>query len=73
MLSVTLEMTSEIQWAGYGALLAAIGLILIWQGSGKISATISCVQTDLIKVPRTKKFLCFFRYLCLGERSPGLR
>ena len=25
-------MISEIQWAGYGALLAAVGLILIWQG-----------------------------------------
>ena len=25
-------MISQIQWAGYGALLAAVGLILIWQG-----------------------------------------
>jgi hypothetical protein len=25
-------MISQIQWAGYGAVLAAIGLILIWQG-----------------------------------------
>jgi hypothetical protein len=24
-------MINEIQWAGYGAVLAAIGLILIWQ------------------------------------------
>ena len=22
----------QLQWAGYGALLAAVGLILIWQG-----------------------------------------
>ncbi len=25
-------MINQIQWAGYGAALAAIGLILIWQG-----------------------------------------
>jgi hypothetical protein len=25
-------MISQIQWAGYGAALAAVGLILIWQG-----------------------------------------
>jgi hypothetical protein len=25
-------MISQIQWAGYGAALAALGLILIWQG-----------------------------------------
>jgi hypothetical protein len=25
-------MVSQIQWAGYGAALAALGLILIWQG-----------------------------------------
>jgi uncharacterized membrane protein len=25
-------MISQIQWAGYGAALAAFGLILIWQG-----------------------------------------
>jgi hypothetical protein len=25
-------MISQIQWAGYGAVLAAVGLILIWQG-----------------------------------------
>jgi hypothetical protein len=25
-------MINQIQWAGYGATLAAIGLILIWQG-----------------------------------------
>ena len=25
-------MISQIQWAGYGAALAVIGLILIWQG-----------------------------------------
>ena len=25
-------MINQLQWAGYGALLAAIGLILIWQG-----------------------------------------
>ena len=24
-------MINELQWAGYGALLAALGLILIWQ------------------------------------------
>jgi hypothetical protein len=24
-------MINEIQWAGYGAVLAAVGLILIWQ------------------------------------------
>jgi hypothetical protein len=24
-------MTRQIQWAGYGAVLAALGLILIWQ------------------------------------------
>jgi uncharacterized membrane protein len=26
-------MISQIQWAGYGAALAALGLILIWQGN----------------------------------------
>jgi hypothetical protein len=26
-------MINQLQWAGYGALLAAVGLILIWQGS----------------------------------------
>jgi uncharacterized membrane protein len=26
-------MISQIQWAGYGAALAAVGLILIWQGN----------------------------------------
>jgi hypothetical protein len=26
-------MISQIQWAGYGAALAALGLILIWQGT----------------------------------------
>jgi hypothetical protein len=25
-------MINQIQWAGYGAALAALGLILIWQG-----------------------------------------
>jgi uncharacterized membrane protein len=25
-------MISQIQWAGYGAVLGAVGLILIWQG-----------------------------------------
>ncbi|MEA2917429.1 MAG: hypothetical protein QOJ15_9510 [Bradyrhizobium sp.] len=25
-------MIRQIQWAGYGAMLAAVGLILIWQG-----------------------------------------
>ncbi len=25
-------MISQIQWAGYGAALAAFGLVLIWQG-----------------------------------------
>jgi hypothetical protein len=25
-------MIRQIQWAGYGAMLAALGLILIWQG-----------------------------------------
>jgi uncharacterized membrane protein len=25
-------MIRQIQWAGYGAVLAAVGLILIWQG-----------------------------------------
>jgi hypothetical protein len=25
-------MINQIQWAGYGAVLAAVGLILIWQG-----------------------------------------
>jgi hypothetical protein len=25
-------MINQIQWAGYGAILAAVGLILIWQG-----------------------------------------
>jgi hypothetical protein len=25
-------MINQIQWAGYGAVLAAIGLVLIWQG-----------------------------------------
>ncbi len=26
-------MISQIQWAGYGAALAALGLVLIWQGN----------------------------------------
>src|SRR6185312_9824157 len=26
-------MVNQLQWAGYGALLGAIGLILIWQGN----------------------------------------
>jgi len=26
-------MINQLQWAGYGALLGAIGLILIWQGN----------------------------------------
>ena len=26
-------MINQLQWAGYGALLAAVGLILIWQGN----------------------------------------
>jgi hypothetical protein len=25
-------MIGQLQWAGYGATLAAVGLILIWQG-----------------------------------------
>ena len=25
-------MINQLQWAGYGAVLAAVGLILIWQG-----------------------------------------
>ena len=25
-------MIKQIQWAGYGAVLAALGLVLIWQG-----------------------------------------
>ena len=25
-------MISQLQWAGYGAVLGAVGLILIWQG-----------------------------------------
>ena len=28
-------MINELQWAGYGALLGAVGLILIWQGSSQ--------------------------------------
>ena len=27
-------MINEIQWAGYGAVLGAVGLILIWQSQG---------------------------------------
>jgi hypothetical protein len=27
-------MINEIQWAGYGAALGAVGLILIWQSQG---------------------------------------
>lgn len=27
-------MINEIQWAGYGAALAAVGLIFIWQSQG---------------------------------------
>ena len=27
-------MINQLQWAGYGALLGAVGLILIWQGKG---------------------------------------
>jgi hypothetical protein len=26
-------MINQLQWAGYGAMLGAIGLILIWQGN----------------------------------------
>ena len=26
-------MINQLQWAGYGALLGAVGLILIWQGN----------------------------------------
>ena len=26
-------MINQLQWAGYGAALAALGLVLIWQGS----------------------------------------
>ena len=26
-------MINELQWAGYGAVLGAVGLILIWQGN----------------------------------------
>jgi hypothetical protein len=26
-------MVNQLQWAGYGATLAAVGLVLIWQGS----------------------------------------
>jgi hypothetical protein len=26
-------MINQLQWAGYGALLGAIGLIMIWQGN----------------------------------------
>ena len=26
-------MIDQLQWAGYGALLGAIGLVLIWQGN----------------------------------------
>jgi hypothetical protein len=26
-------MVNQLQWAGYGALLGAVGLILIWQGN----------------------------------------
>ena len=26
-------MISQLQWAGYGAVLSAVGLILIWQGN----------------------------------------
>ena len=26
-------MINQLQWAGYGAVLAAVGLILIWQGN----------------------------------------
>ena len=28
------SMIGQIQWAGYGATSAAVGLILIWQGQG---------------------------------------
>jgi hypothetical protein len=28
-------MVNQIQWAGYGAALAAFGLVLIWQGNPK--------------------------------------
>jgi uncharacterized membrane protein len=28
-------MINQIQWAGYGAAAAAIGLVLIWQGSNR--------------------------------------
>jgi hypothetical protein len=27
-------MISQLHWAGYGAALSAVGLILIWQGKG---------------------------------------
>jgi len=26
-------MINQLQWAGYGAVLGAVGLILIWQGN----------------------------------------
>jgi hypothetical protein len=28
-------MVSQLQWAGYGAVLGAVGLILIWQGNSR--------------------------------------
>jgi uncharacterized membrane protein len=28
-------MINQLQWAGYGAAVAALGLVLIWQGSSR--------------------------------------
>jgi uncharacterized membrane protein len=28
-------MINQLQWAGYGAAVAALGLVLIWQGSNR--------------------------------------
>ena len=33
--SETSFMINQIQWAGYGALVAALGLILIWQATAR--------------------------------------
>lgn len=36
-------MIDQIQWAGYGVALAALGLILIWQGKHTLRSTLNNV------------------------------
>ena len=48
-------MINQLQWAGYGAMLGAVGLILIWQGrsiasQGNIGSG-ECPPGDKLRVP----------------------